>query len=345
MRTDDFDFFLPEALIAQHPTSERSASRLLKLNGNTGLIEDAYFNQLLSFFKPNDLLIFNDTKVIKARLFGEKSTGGKIEVLIERILDNTNQQQVLAHVKASRSPQIGSRLLIENAFEAAVIGREDNLFLLQILSEQPILTLLENHGHLPLPPYITHSANTNDETRYQTVYANKQGAVAAPTAGLHFDDAMLSALKQHGVNIAFVTLHVGAGTFQPVKVDDISQHKMHFERFEIPQITVDLVQQTKQLGGTVTAVGTTSMRALESAAQKDGLQAMQGDTNIFITPGYTFKVVERLITNFHLPKSTLMMLVSAFAGSEHIKNAYSHAIQEKYRFFSYGDAMLIDRKS
>ena len=344
MRTQDFDFFLPAHLIAQHPTTERNASRLLKLNGLTGELADTQFNQLVSFFQPNDLLIFNDTKVIKARLFGEKSSGGKVEVLIERVLESNFAQQVLAHIRASRSPKIGSKLYLEKAFEVTVIGRDDDLFLLEINSQENIFSLLTQHGHLPLPPYISHVADADDEARYQTVYASKLGAVAAPTAGLHFDEEMLTALKQHGVRIGFVTLHVGAGTFQPVKVDDISQHKMHFERYEIPQATLDLIKQSKQLGGKITAVGTTAMRALESAAQTGELEAHSGDTNIFITPGYTFKVVERLITNFHLPKSTLMMLVSAFAGIENIKNAYQHAIQQEYRFFSYGDAMLMERK-
>ena len=344
MRTQDFDFFLPPHLIAQHPTVERSASRLLTLNSVTGELIDTQFNQLLSFFKPNDLLIFNDTKVIKARLFGEKASGGKVEVLIERVLDTTHAQQLLAHVRASRSPKIGSQLRLENAFDVTVIGREDDLFVLELNGTKNIFSLLEQHGHLPLPPYISHAANADDETRYQTVYASKLGAVAAPTAGLHFDEVMLSALKKHGVNLGFVTLHVGAGTFQPVKVDDISQHKMHFERYEIPQVTLDLIKTAKAQGGKITAVGTTAMRALESAAQTGELVASRGDTNIFITPGYTFKVVERLITNFHLPKSTLMMLVSAFAGVENIKNAYQHAIEQEYRFFSYGDAMLLDRK-
>ena len=349
MRTQDFDFFLPAHLIAQHPTLERTASRLLKLDGATGQLDDTQFNQLVSFLKPNDLLIFNDTKVIKARLFGEKSTGGKVEVLIERVLaeqstTSDHSQQVLAHVKASRSPKIGSEIRLENAFNTTVISRQDDLFLLEIHSADNIFKLLEQHGHLPLPPYINHAADTEDEARYQTVYANKLGAVAAPTAGLHFDEAMLSALKQHGVHIGFVTLHVGAGTFQPVKMEDISQHKMHFERYEIPQATVDLIQLTKKQGGKITAIGTTAMRALESAAQTGEIVVSSGDTNIFITPGYTFKVVERLITNFHLPKSTLMMLVSAFAGIENIKKAYQHAIQQEYRFFSYGDAMLIDKK-
>lgn len=349
MRTQDFDFFLPPHLIAQHPTAERNASRLLKLDGMTGNLLDTRFNQLVSLFKPNDLLIFNDTKVIKARLFGEKISGGKVEVLFERVLAEqaleTNQlQQVLAHVRASRTPKIGSRIRLDNAFDVTVIGRVDDLFLLEINSTENIFKLLEQHGHLPLPPYISHTADADDETRYQTIYARKLGAVAAPTAGLHFDEAMLNALKHHGINIGFVTLHVGAGTFQPVKVDEISQHKMHFERYEIPQATVDLIKQTKLQGGKITTVGTTTMRALESAAQTGELLAGSGDTNIFITPGYTFKVVECLITNFHLPKSTLMMLVSAFAGVENIKKAYQYAIQQEYRFFSYGDAMLIDKK-
>lgn len=341
MRTLDFDFYLPEALIAQHPTKNRSASRLLKLDGNTGSIQDAMFTNLLEALNSGDLLVLNDTRVIKARLFGEKLTGGKIEVMIERVVD---AHHALAQIKASRAPKAGSKLVIAGKVEAEVIGRQEDLFLLQFNDSHEVMDILDLHGSLPLPPYITHAADADDETRYQTVFAKHAGAVAAPTAGLHFDDTMLNQLKAKGVNIAFVTLHVGAGTFKPVKTELIADHKMHSEIYTIPQATIDLIAATRTNGGKVTAVGTTALRALESAAQHQALKAGQGETAIFITPGYSFKVVDRLLTNFHLPKSTLLMLVSAFAGFENTMRAYQHAIEKQYRFFSYGDAMLIERK-
>jgi len=341
MRTLDFDFYLPEALIAQHPTKNRSASRLLKLDGNTGSIQDAMFTNLLEALNSGDLLVLNDTRVIKARLFGEKLTGGKIEVMIERVVD---AHHALAQIKASRAPKAGSKLVIAGKVEAEVIGRQEDLFLLQFSDSHEVMDILDLHGSLPLPPYITHAADADDETRYQTVFAKHAGAVAAPTAGLHFDDTMLNQLKAKGVNIAFVTLHVGAGTFKPVKTELIADHKMHSEIYTIPQATIDLIAATRTNGGKVTAVGTTALRALESAAQHQALKAGQGETAIFITPGYSFKVVDRLLTNFHLPKSTLLMLVSAFAGFENTMRAYQHAIEKQYRFFSYGDAMLIERK-
>jgi S-adenosylmethionine:tRNA ribosyltransferase-isomerase len=340
MRTTDFDFDLPDELIAQFPAKERSASRLLRLDGKTGKLADEKFIDLPEFIAPGDLLVFNNTKVIKARLAGSKATGGQIEALIERVIDT---QHALAHIKSSRSPKPGSKLLFADAFEAEVIERQDDLFLIKILSDQDLLDLLDQHGSLPLPPYIEHAADAQDDERYQTVYAEQPGAVAAPTAGLHFDEAMLERLQAHGVNIAYVTLHVGAGTFQPVRVDDISEHKMHSELYSVPEETVALIKATQAQGKKVTAIGTTSMRALESAARSGMLIAGSGDTDIFITPGYEFKVVERILTNFHLPKSTLLMLVSAFAGLEHIQQAYQHAITQRYRFFSYGDAMLIER--
>ncbi|HOY86639.1 MAG: tRNA preQ1(34) S-adenosylmethionine ribosyltransferase-isomerase QueA [Methylotenera sp.] len=341
MRTLDFDFYLPEALIAQHPTKNRSASRLLRLDGNTGSIQDAMFTNLLEALNSGDLLVLNDTRVIKARLFGEKLTGGKIEVMIERVVD---AHHALAQIKASRAPKAGSKLVIAGKVEAEVIGRQEDLFLLQFSDSHEVMDILDLHGSLPLPPYITHAADADDETRYQTVFAKHAGAVAAPTAGLHFDDTMLNQLKAKGVNIAFVTLHVGAGTFKPVKTELIADHKMHSEIYTIPQATIDLIAATRTNGGKVTAVGTTALRALESAAQHQALKAGQGETAIFITPGYSFKVVDRLLTNFHLPKSTLLMLVSAFAGFENTMRAYQHAIEKQYRFFSYGDAMLIERK-
>ncbi len=345
MRTTDFDFYLPDELIAQFPTPERSASRLLRLDGRSGAISDSWFRQLPEFLKPNDLLILNDTRVIKARLIGEKASGGKIEMMVERVLDN---HRLLAQIRASRSPKLGSMLRIADAFDAEVVERQDDLFLLDIKSEAPaidLIDLIDLHGSLPLPPYISHEADSHDEERYQTVFAKQLGAVAAPTAGLHFDDAMLEKLQAAGIAIAYVTLHVGAGTFQPVRVEDINQHKMHSELYSVPQATVEAINLAKAKGGTVTAVGTTVLRALESAARGGRLQSGSGDTDIFITPGYQFQVVERLLTNFHLPKSTLLMLVSAFAGIDHIKAAYQHAIDAKYRFFSYGDAMLIERAS
>lgn len=342
MRTIDFDFFLPDELIAQFPAKQRRDSRLLHLDGNTGNLTDQQFTDLPSWLQPGDLLIFNDTRVIKARLHGEKASGGKVEVLVERIL---NPFEALAHVRSSRSPKPGSRIQLAGAIEAEVLGRDDDLFHLRFLSETPLLDLLEQYGALPLPPYITHDAGDADDERYQTVYAREPGAVAAPTAGLHFDQAMLDLLQAQGINIAYVTLHVGAGTFQPVRVDDIHEHKMHSELYSVPETTVQLISQTRASGGKVTAVGTTALRALESAARSGSIVAGQGDTDIFITPGYRFQVVERLLTNFHLPKSTLLMLVSAFAGYDHIRAAYAHAVNERYRFFSYGDAMLLERQA
>jgi S-adenosylmethionine:tRNA ribosyltransferase-isomerase len=346
MRTEDFNFYLPENLIAQHPTTERTASRMLCLSGADGNLIDKAFLDLPNNLQPNDLLVFNDTRVIKARLFGQKHTGGNVEVLIERVI---NQHSAYAHVRSSRAPKIGTKLRLSNAFNAEVTSRHEDLFELRFLSELSVLDLLEEYGTLPLPPYITHTATSEDEKRYQTVFGKHLGAVAAPTAGLHFNEAMLELLNQKGINIAYVTLHVGAGTFQPVRVDIIEDHKMHNELYSISQDTIDMIKQTKKCGGKVTAIGTTALRALESAARvsmsnpEGALQAGSGETDIFITPGYRFKVVDRLFTNFHLPKSTLLMLVSAFAGMGNIKLAYQHAIAKQYRFFSYGDSMLIEK--
>ena len=313
---------------------------MLHLNGIDGKLADERFIDLPKFLNVGDLLVFNDTRVIKARLFGHKHTGGNVEVLIERVI---NQHTAYAHVRASRSPKIGSLIRLSDAFDVEVTARHDDLFELRFLNETSVLDLLEQYGALPLPPYITHEATSEDEERYQTVYAKNLGAVAAPTAGLHFSDAILEQIKQKGIDIAYVTLHVGAGTFQPVRVDNIHEHKMHSELYEISEKTVDLIAKTKARGGKVTAIGTTAMRALESAARYGELEADCGETDIFITPGYKFKVVDRLFTNFHLPKSTLLMLVSAFGGMENIKQAYQHAIKKEYRFFSYGDAMLIEK--
>ncbi|HEX5363155.1 MAG TPA: tRNA preQ1(34) S-adenosylmethionine ribosyltransferase-isomerase QueA [Gallionella sp.] len=338
MRTEEFDFDLPERLIAQHPPERRGASRLLY--AHDGQLEDCVFADLLRLVGPNDLLVLNDTRVIKARLFGEKETGGKIEVLVERVLD---EHEVWAQVRASKSPKAGTRLLLADSLMVEVLGREGEFFHLRFLADEPVLDLLERHGRLPLPPYITHAAEAADDERYQTVFAREAGAVAAPTAGLHFSDAMLQALRDKGVSIAHVTLHVGAGTFQPVRVEQIHEHSMHSERYEIPQATVAAIAATRAAGGRVISVGTTSLRALESAAAAGELKAGSGETRIFITPGYRFRVVDVLLTNFHLPRSTLLMLVSAFGGMAQMRAAYRHAVAQEYRFFSYGDAMLIER--
>jgi len=338
MRTKDFDFELPEALIAQHPPETRGTSRLLHVCGD--VLEDCEFGDLLRFVRPNDLLVLNDTKVIKARLFGQKESGGRVEVMVERILDD---HEVLAQVRASKSPKAGSLLQLAGVITAEVLGRDGEFFHLRFNGDEPVLALLERHGKLPLPPYITHAAGNDDELRYQTVFARESGAVAAPTAGLHFDEAMLDRLGQAGVNLAYVTLHVGAGTFQPVRAEFVHEHTMHSERYEIPPETVVAVATAKAAGGRVIAVGTTSLRALESAAASGALQAGSAETRIFITPGYRFRVVDVLLTNFHLPRSTLLMLVCAFGGMQNLLAAYRHAVANQYRFFSYGDAMLIER--
>ncbi len=362
--TADFDFELPPELIAQHPAAERSASRLLD---GTGLQPvDRIFKDLPQHLNAGDLLVFNDTRVIKARLYGRKATGGAVEVLVERILPqregkhdegvNQSSSEVWAHLRASKSPGPGTRLTLGDeatgTFEAEVLGRggpDGGLFHLRF--PQDALALLDRHGHVPLPPYITHEDNADDEARYQTVFAKRPGAVAAPTAALHFDETLLAALRERGVRSASVTLHVGAGTFQPVRADELSQHRMHSEWYEVSAETALAIQATREAGGRIVAVGTTSVRALESAAvgteerlgRNAPLQSIQGDTSIFITPGYRFRVVDTLITNFHLPRSTLMMLVSAFAGYEPVMALYRHAIEQRYRFFSYGDAMLLAR--
>ena len=341
MRTDDFDFDLPDELIAQFPSAERRASRLLRVDPNQQQVSDTLFSHLPDLVQPGDVLVFNDTKVIRARLFGRKASGGQIELLIERILDD---QHALCFIRASHAPKPGSRLLVGNDdTELEVLAREGDLYRLRFHAAVPVLTVLEQYGKLPLPPYIERQADEDDDARYQTVYAQNPGAVAAPTAGLHFDEAMLTELDRMGVIRAHVTLHVGAGTFQPVRVDRIEDHVMHSERYEIPQKTADAITTAKQTGKRILAVGTTSLRALEAAAQQGPSLAGQNETRIFITPGYQFRVVDRLLTNFHLPRSTLMMLVSAFAGMDNVRHAYQHAIAQRYRFFSYGDAMLLDR--
>ena len=336
----DFDFELPPELIAQHPAPERSASRLLDGTGPQPV--DRVFRDLPGLLAPGDLLVFNNTKVIKARLYGIKATGGQVEALVERVLPGT--QEVWMHLRASKSPKPGSRVLFADAFEAEVLGRcgpDNGLFHLRFGGDP--FALLEAHGHVPLPPYIEHADDADDERRYQTVFAKEPGAVAAPTAALHFDEGVLAALAARGVQQAQVTLHVGAGTFQPVRVDQIHEHKMHSEWFEVPQATVDAIAACRARGGQVVAVGTTTLRALESAAIGGALQAGARETDIFITPGFEFRVVDRLVTNFHLPRSTLMMLVSALAGHAQVMALYRHAIRERYRFFSYGDAMLLSR--
>ena len=334
----DFDFNLPQENIAQTPLAERSASRLLHLDGDT--LFDRSFADIVNLLQAGDLLVMNDTRVLKARFFGVKESGGKIEALVERVLDD---RTVLAQVRASKSPPSGCRIRLADAFDVTVGQRAGEFFTLHF--EADVFELIEAHGRLPLPPYIEHDADEFDETRYQTVFNKVPGAVAAPTAGLHFDQALLDQLKAKGVNFAYVTLHVGAGTFQPVRTEVLAEHKMHTEWYTMPQETVDAVRAAQQAGRDVVAVGTTSLRALESASQSGQLEAGSADTALFITPGYQFKTVTRLITNFHLPKSTLLMLVSAFAGYQPIRTAYAHAIAQNYRFFSYGDAMLLTTQS
>ena len=342
MQLSDFDYHLPEHLIAQHPAEERTGSRLLRVDGNTGTIADDRFADLPALIAPNDILIFNDSKVIKARLHGHKETGGSVEVLVERVL--ADGSSALAHVRASKSPKPGSRLLFAGNVVATMAARVEDLFELHFEGDLGVHEILHRHGEVPLPPYITHRADSDDERRYQTVYAKHAGSVAAPTAGLHFDETMLAALRRKGVALAYVTLHVGAGTFQPVRDDDLSRHVMHSEWYRVPPETVAGIVRAKAAGGRVVAVGTTSMRTLEAASRSGSVQAESAETRIMIAPGYAFHTVDRLITNFHLPKSTLMLLVSAFAGTENIRRAYAHAIAESYRFFSYGDAMLLERR-
>lgn len=333
----DFDFDLPSELIAQAPLPERSASRLLQVGKDA--LTDRVFADILDLLQPGDVLVFNDTRVLNARFYGVKETGGKVEVLVERVSDATT---VLAQVRASKSPPPGTRLRLADAFDVTVGERAGEFFTLHFPSDA--LPLIDQYGRLPLPPYIEHDADAVDAQRYQTVYAKSPGAVAAPTAGLHFDEALLARLKAKGVQLAWLTLHVGAGTFQPVRTENIAEHTMHSEWYHIPQATVDAIEAAQRAGRAVVAVGTTSLRALESASQSGRLVAGSDDTQIFITPGYRFKTVTKLITNFHLPKSTLMMLVSALAGYDRIRTAYAHAIRQRYRFFSYGDAMLLERE-
>jgi S-adenosylmethionine:tRNA ribosyltransferase-isomerase len=342
MRLEDFDFDLPQDLIAQLPAPERSASRLLHLDGVSGAVSDRDFRDITGLVAPGDVMVFNNTRVIKARLAGRKKSGGKIEVLVERVLGD---DEVLAQIRASHAPQAGGVLVLAGAIEAMVLGRQGGFYHLRFENCSNVFELLERHGAVPLPPYITHAPDAGDESRYQTVYAREPGAVAAPTAGLHFDEALLAQLAARGVNIAYLTLHVGAGTFQPVRVDNLVDHEMHSEWYHMPQSTVDAVALAQREGRRIIAVGTTSLRALETAAAGGALEAGYGETKLFVMPGYHFRIVERLLTNFHLPKSTLMLLVSAFGGVDNIRRAYRHAVDKRYRFFSYGDAMLIERQN
>lgn len=341
MQRTDFQFELPPELIAQFPSKHRTESRLLSLEGQTGLLSDQQFVDLPKLLQPNDLLVFNNTKVIPARLLGQKDSGGKVEVLVERVVD---QHRVLAHVRSSKSPGAGKHLLLENKLDVEVLGRHDALFELYFHTDADVIDVLETYGRLPLPPYIERDVAKDDLERYQTVYAQHVGAVAAPTAGLHFDQQMLDSISQMGIETAHVTLHVGAGTFQPVRVDDIKSHQMHSERIEVTEGVCQQIKATRARGGRVIAVGTTSVRALESASRSGDIEPYSGETDIFIYPGYQFRSVDAMITNFHLSESTLLMLVSAFAGRDNVMQAYQHAIDQKYRFFSYGDAMFITRK-
>ena len=346
MLLSDFQFDLPDELIARYPMPERSASRLLMLDGNTGDTRHGHFRDVLDLVNPGDLLVFNNTRVIPARMFGQKASGGKLEILVERILDD---HSVLAHVRASKAPKPGTQILLDNGFSAEMVARHDALFELHFAGDLPVLDILNQIGHMPLPPYIDRPDENSDKERYQTVYNQRPGAVAAPTAGLHFDEPLLAALREKGVDFAYVTLHVGAGTFQPVRVERIEDHQMHSEYAEVSADVVEKINAARARGNRVIAVGTTSVRSLETAAQaslKAGkpLSPFFGDTSIFIYPGYQYQVVDALITNFHLPGSTLIMLVSAFAGYDHVMNAYQEAVTSGYRFFSYGDAMFITRQ-
>jgi len=341
MQVKDFHFELPDELIARYPLEQRTSSRLLCLDGNSGALTHRVFSDVLDLIAPGDLVVFNDTRVIPARLFGQKESGGKLEVLIERIVDERN---VLAHVRCSRSPKPGSKIILDGGLEADVTGRHENLFELRFNQDGSLLDALEQHGHMPLPPYMNREDELSDRERYQTVYNKNPGAVAAPTAGLHFDDGLLAALKDKGVETAFVTLHVGAGTFQPMKVDKVEEHIMHSEYIEVSEQVVEAVKATRARGNRVIAVGTTSVRSLESASRSGEIAPFSGESDIFIFPGYEFRSVDCMITNFHLPESTLIMLVSAFAGFDHTMQAYQEAVTERYRFYSYGDAMFITRK-
>ena len=338
MNVSDFHFDLPDELIARYPLEQRSASRLLNLDGATGQIRHLQFTDVPDLLEPGDLLVFNNTRVIPARLFGKKETGGQVEILVERLL---GEQEFLAHTRASKSPKDGQKIILEDGTELIMVERQDALFRFRHEGPEAVLELLERVGHMPLPPYMEREDEQADRERYQTVYAREAGAVAAPTAGLHFDDALLTQLRERGIEFAYVTLHVGAGTFQPVRVDNVKDHVMHSEVAHVPEDAVEAVRRTRERGGRVVAVGTTSVRSLESASRAGQLQPFRDETDIFIYPGYRFQTVDALITNFHLPESTLIMLVSAFAGYDNIMSAYREAVAQRYRFFSYGDAMFL----
>ena len=341
MQISDFDFNLPEELIAQAPLTERSASRLLVVDAERQSFGDHAFTDLEQLLAPGDLLVMNDTRVIPARLFGEKETGGKLEVMVERLLDETT---LLAHIRSSKSPRPGTRLILEGRIHCDMVARHEDLFELKLAEAGSWLPLLDSHGHVPLPPYIRRDDEKLDRDRYQTVFAVNAGAVAAPTAGLHFDEAMLQRLQQKDVQQTFITLHVGAGTFQPVRNDDIDNHIMHAEVIRVNESVCQQIADTKKRGNRVVAVGTTVVRSLETAAEAGNLMPFEGESRLFIKPGFQFHVVDAMVTNFHLPKSTLMMLVSAFSGNQLIKDAYQHAIEQRYRFFSYGDAMFLSNR-
>jgi len=342
MRLDDFDFDLPPRLIAQAPLEGRGESRLLTLDGKTGAIADRRFADLPELIRARDIVVLNDTRVLKARLFARKPTGGKVEVLVERV---ANPRLAMALLRASHLPRAGSPLEVGDGVHLRVLERQGDLFHLEVLGGLSWPEVLEQYGEMPLPPYIARPSSANDEVRYQTVFAKELGAVAAPTAGLHFDQAMLETLCDAGTALAFLTLHVGPGTFQPVRTAQIEEHRMHAERYILPAETVAAIERVRASGGRVVAVGTTSLRVLESAARGERLEAATGETDLFITPGFEFRAVDVLLTNFHLPRSTLLMLVAAFAGLDKVLDAYRHAVEQGYRFFSYGDAMLIERAS
>ena len=342
MLRSDFYYDLPQELIAQYPPEPRSASRLLTLNGNSGVLRDGVIGDLPDLLQPGDLLVFNDTRVIPARLYGRKSTGGRVEILVERVLD---RQRALAQIRAGKALKPGNEIMMDGDIMITILGRRDNFFELRFETSQPLLELLERYGHIPLPPYISRGDSVVDAERYQTVYARHPGAVAAPTAGLHFDPPLLASLKARGIDQAFITLHVGAGTFQPVRVQHIEDHIMHSEFAEVSSQVCEQIQTTRARGGRIVAVGTTVVRSLEAACRDGEIRPLQEEIRLFLYPGYRFQCVDVLLTNFHLPESTLLMLVAAFAGRENIMHAYRHAISQRYRFYSYGDAMLITRRA
>jgi S-adenosylmethionine:tRNA ribosyltransferase-isomerase len=340
MRRDDFHFELPEELIAQRPLPVRSHSRLLSVDGHTGDLDDSLIAQLPDKLRPGDLLVFNDTRVMPARLFGVKASGGKLEMLVERILD---QYRVLAQIRAGKSPKPGTKLRFADAVDAEVVSRRGELYEVLFLEAQSVQELLELYGHVPLPPYIRRADSDEDRQRYQTVFAREHGAVAAPTAGLHFDDELLDEIRKHGVEIGFITLHVGAGTFQPIRVNELYEHRMHPEFVSVSEQLCEQAMAARARGGQIVAVGTTVVRSLESASQDGGLRPFKGETRLFILPGFRFRTVDAMVTNFHLPESSLLMLVCAFGTYQYVMNAYRHAVEQRYRFFSYGDAMFVTR--